>query len=265
MSIAIIYEDENFIALAKPAGVLVHPVRGCPAEGAATAALGRPASNGVHGVSGQKKRGGTVVDWLLEHYPEIKNVGDPSTCSGQAIPKRPGIVHRLDKDTSGVLVVARNQKFFEYLKKLFQEHKVVKTYLALVYGEFKGSGVIDTPIGLKSGTVKRSTRARQMKMVKEAITEYRALKCFEKDGQKFTLVSLIPKTGRTHQLRVHMASVHHPVVGDPLYGKKENPWNLQRQFLHATSIEFPLSGGRRIKLEAELPKELANVLSQLEN
>ncbi len=97
-------------------------------------------------------------------------------------------------------------------------------------------------------------------MVKEAVTEYRTLKCFEKDNEEFTLAELYPKTGRTHQLRVHMASTHHPIVGDAVYGRKKHPFNLKRQFLHAKSIEFSLPGNRRVKFEANPPEDLISVL-----
>ena len=241
--VEIVYEDKNFVAVNKPAGMLVHPVRGHPAKGTVTTASGRSASNGIN----------TVVDWLLKHYPEVKNVGDEPR-------SRPGIVHRLDKDTSGMLIIALNQKTFNYLKELFQKHEIKKTYVALVYGKLKGKGVIDTPIGLKSGTIKHSIRARKMKMVKDAVTEYKTIKYLKKNGKDFTLVSLSPKTGRTHQLRVHMSYIHHPVVGDALYGPKDNPLGLKRQFLHADSVEFSLPGGKRIKLEADLPQELESVI-----
>ncbi len=231
--ISVIYEDKDFLALLKPAGVLTHK-------------------------TARKEVEETVVDWVLKKYPEVKTVGDPSTSSGQV--DRPGIVHRLDKDTSGILLVARNQKTFDYLKKLFQEHKVRKTYLALVWGKIAGRGVIDLPIGLKPGTVRRVSRGKNLKMVKEAVTEYKALKTIEKSGKEFTLVELTPKTGRTHQLRVHLKSLGHPVVGDALYGPKENPFGLCRQFLHAQSIEFTKSDGGCLRLEADPPPELKRIL-----
>ncbi|MCP6720408.1 MAG: RluA family pseudouridine synthase [Patescibacteria group bacterium] len=235
--VEVVYEDNNFVAVNKPAGMLVH---------------GR--GNSKSQVADREE---TLVSWLLRHYPKIKNVGDDPH-------ERPGIVHRLDKDTSGILIVALNQKTFNYLKKLFQEHRIKKTYIALVYGKLKGKGVIDAPIGLKSGTIKHSVRAKSMKMVKDAITEYRVIKHIEKNGKSFTLVSLIPKTGRTHQLRVHMNYIHHPVVGDTLYGPKNNTLGLKRQFLHAASIEFPLPGGSRIRLEADLPEELKKITDKAE-
>src|SRR3989344_1177288 len=219
----LIYEDKNFLVVNKPAGVLVH----------------KTAKNETEE---------TVVDWLLKKYPEVKMVGDNPL-------ERPGIVHRLDKDTSGVLLIPRNQESFEYFKKIFQEHKIQKTYLALLRGKLQGSGVVDLPIGITSGTIKRSVRGKR-RMVKEAVTEYRTLENFEKNGEAFTFVRLVPKTGRTHQLRVHMASIHHPVVGDVLYGSKKDSLKISRQFLHAFSLEFALPEGKRIRAEAELPKDL---------
>ena len=232
--ISVIYEDKDFLVISKPAGVLVHK-------------------------TAKKEREKTVADWLLKNYPEVKTVGDSPE-------ERPGIVHRLDKDTSGVLLVARNQKTFEYLKKLFQEHKIRKTYIALVWGKIPAPGVVDLPIGLKPGTTRRVTRGKNLKMVKEAVTEYKPLKTFEKNGEEFTLIELIPKTGRTHQIRVHMKSLNRPIVGDALYGPKENPFGLRRQFLHAKSIEFtkadglPAQAGKRVKFETELPPELKSII-----
>lgn len=231
--ISIIYEDKNFIAVNKPAGLLVHPLKA---------------------KSSKLKAEFTLVDWLLKNYPEVKGVGDDPE-------NRPGIVHRLDKETSGVILVARNQKFFEYLKNLFQTHQIKKTYLALVYGRMESkAGIIEKPIGLKSGTTKRTVHLRKAKMIKEAVTEYRVKKILKLKDRDFTLVELIPRTGRTHQLRIHLASIGHPVVGDSLYGPKTNPLGLTRQFLHAESVEFSLPNGSRIKIEADLPEELQNVI-----
>jgi 23S rRNA pseudouridine1911/1915/1917 synthase len=238
--VLVIYEDENFIAVDKPAGLLVHKT---------------PNSKEL-----------TLVDWLVERYPEIKNVGDD--------PKlRPGIVHRLDKDTSGILIVARTQRFFSYFKELFQKHEIKKTYLALVHGELKPrQGIIEKAISLKLGTVCRTIY--KGKLEKPAVTEYRLLKFFQYNQYNtlsaiadkvlyFSLVELIPKTGRTHQLRVHLASIGHPVAGDRLYGRQENPWNLKRQFLHAQSIEFSLPNRSRIKIEADLPDDLQEIIDSL--
>ncbi|MFA5084130.1 MAG: RluA family pseudouridine synthase [Candidatus Paceibacterota bacterium] len=228
--ISLIYETRDFIAVNKPAGVLVHPIKDSREE--------------------------TLVDWVLKRYPEVKNVGDDPAI-------RPGIVHRLDRDTSGVILIARNQEFFEYLKNLFKTHQIKKTYLALVWGKLEPkSGEINAPIGIKSGTIKRTVWQKRAKDLKEAITEYKVKKYFK----DFSLVELNPKTGRTHQIRIHLASVNHPVVGDKLYGfkKTEMPFDLSRQFLHAFSLEFSAADGHRIKIEAELPEELGMIIDTLE-
>ncbi len=236
----IIHEDSDFVVVNKPAGVLTHR----------TSHSFEPA----------------LADEAVEGYPEMAGVGD--------LPElRPGVVHRLDKDTSGVVVFARNQKFFEYLKGCFKEGKVKKTYLALVWGRTPDRGTIDAPIGLKSGSTRRSVLppsqgygragARNMKMVKPARTEYQTERHFSYEGEEFSLVKLFPKTGRTHQLRVHLLHIHHPVVGDPLYGKRKNPFGLARQFLHADTIEFPIPGGKRASFGADLPTDLEAVLKVL--
>lgn len=197
----------------------------------------------------------TLVDWLLAHYPEVSMVGDD-------LATRPGIVHRLDKETSGIMIVPRNQKTFEYLKQLFQEHKIEKTYLALVVGKLeKNIGVIDAPIGIKNGTLKRSVHAT--KMVKPAITGYKVIKeCKE----AYSLLEVKPKTGRTHQIRVHLASIGHPIVGDRMYGKKTQPAFAHRLMLHALSLVFSDDRGNRFEFDAAPPrdfKEAAEIHSKI--
>ncbi|MEK7506248.1 MAG: RluA family pseudouridine synthase [Patescibacteria group bacterium] len=237
--IDIIYENDDFVAINKPAGMLVHrPERG-------------PKST-------QKEN--VLTDWIKEHYPETNEVGDTPSL-------RPGIVHRLDEDTSGILLIAKNQHFFDHLKGLFQKHEVKKTYLALVHGRMTGKGRIEKPIGLISGSVKRSVNGKKLKMVKEAATEYKVLKVLK---GKYSLLRIFPETGRTHQIRVHLASIGHPIVGDRLYGNKKEDGELgkelelTRQFLHAESAEFNLEDGSRIKIEAELPGELTDFLESLQ-
>jgi len=246
--VSIIYEDEDFLAINKPAGLLVHPPR--------------TSKSGFHESA--------LTEWLISRYPEIKNVGDPSMDfpqpdSGQAgqATLRPGIVHRLDKGTSGILIVAKTQECFDYLKSLFKNHEIKKIYLALVFGKVTlKTGVVSKPIGLKSGTVKRTVHSK--KLLKEATTFYRVLEYFKNKDNEFSFLELRPQTGRTHQLRVHLASINHPIVGDRLYGPKAQPSWASRLMLHAYSLEFsPLQGGR-LKLEAEPPTDFQSVLNSLE-
>lgn len=222
--IQIIYEDNDILVVNKPAGLLVHGLN-------------------------------SLVDWLVEKYPNIKSVGED--------PERPGIVHRLDKDTSGVLLIAKNQKSFEYLKEQFQERKVKKKYLALVYGSIKNnSGIIDLPIGRSAGDARKKSALGKIKgKIREAITEYRVLRRFK----DFTLLEAYPKTGRMHQIRVHFKAIGHPIVCDKLYGPKKQkcPFGLTRHFLHANSVELNLLSGERVKIEADLTQELQNVLDMI--
>lgn len=234
MNIRVVHEDRDFLVLDKPAGIAVHGGAGVRSE--------------------------TVVDWLVRKYPEVKKVGDPSTSSGQAI-ERPGIVHRLDKDTSGVLLVARNQKSFEALKHLFKERKVEKTYLALVAGApKKKSGVIDAPIGRSVRQPTKRAIGQRAAGLRAARTAYRVLEAFG----GYALLAVKPKTGRMHQIRVHLASLGHPVAGDRIYGGgKVVLKGLGRQFLHAASLSFSYPEGRRWHFEASLPDDLAKVLHEL--
>lgn len=236
----IIYEDKNFLVLNKPAGLVMHPVANSRAYRQA----------GKLRIANSEK---TLADWLLKNYPEVGNVGDNPL-------ERPGIVHRLDKETSGIILAARNQETFEYLKGLFQNHKVEKRYLALAAGKVKDkNGIINKPLGIKSGTTKRSVFSE--KMAKEAVTEYQVIKYLKIKDKDFTLLEVIPKTGRTHQIRAHLAYIGYPVAGDKLYGGKKSELDgLNRQFLHAKSIEFTAPDGSRMKFEAELPDDLQNFL-----
>ncbi len=220
----VIYEDPNFVALSKPAGLLVHPVPGA-AEPEAPA----------------------LTDWLLRHYPEVREVGDRPDV-------RPGIVHRLDRETSGIMLIPRTQAYFSYLKKLFQDHAVRKTYLAVVSGRVEPPrGVIDRPIGIKPGSVKRSLYSDKMR--KDAVTEYALLTTFEKEGKEYSLLEVRPRTGRTHQIRVHLAGLGHPIAGDRLYGPRAKPAWPKRLMLHALSLEFSPEPGRKLRLAADPPSE----------
>lgn len=238
--IVVIYEDGDVLVINKPAGISVH-------------------GDGVgHGY--------TVADWVLEHYPELEGVGEPSIGkSGEPIP-RPGIVHRLDKDTSGILIIAKNEGAYLFLKKAFKERDVKKIYWAIVHGHLKEKeGIINVPIGRSKSDPRRRTAIlkeshRKDKKTREAVTRYKVLK---EEGQT-SLVELYPETGRTHQLRVHLRYIGHPVIGDALYGSgKVSLVGMHRQALHARSLELNLPSGLRVTLTAELPKDFAEALKKL--
>lgn len=223
----ILYENDDVLIIDKPAGLLVH---------------------GIYDKSGPKHREMTVVDWAIRRVPEIAKVGDDPV-------RRPGVVHRLDRETSGVLVIAKNNPAFVFLKREFQDQKAEKIYTALVWGAVKGeSGRIEKPISIKDGSVKRTVF--KGKMTRAAITEYRVLERFESAAGPLTLLEVRPKTGRTHQIRVHLSSLGHQVVGDKLYGKKGSLPNLPRHFLHAGSLTLTLPGGKKFTATAPLPQEL---------
>jgi len=230
MNPSIIYQDNDIIVVNKPAGIAVH--------------------------KGVAEKGETLTDWLIEKFPEMKKVGDDPEF-------RPGIVHRLDKDTSGVLVAARNQKSFEFLKNQFQKREVVKKYLALVEGFLKNNNsVIALPIGRSASDFRKKLASDSAKgELREAVTEYKVLERFPNHA----LVEAYPKTGRTHQIRVHFKAIGHPIVCDSLYGGKRMtcPFGLARHFLHANFLEFVSPSGARLKLEADLPEDLAEVLAGL--
>lgn len=226
----IVYEDQNLIVINKPSGLIVHPVN-------------------------SQDKSECVVSWLMGKYPEISSVGED--------PSRPGIVHRLDKETSGLMLIAKNNDAFFYLKNLFQEHKIKKHYLALVYGKPKEpKGIIDAPLG-KIGA-KQTTQIIGTRTLKErnAITEYKTLQNFK----DFTLLEVLPKTGRTHQIRVHLKSIGAPIAGDKLYSHKKKILAEEppRLFLHAYKLQFTTPDQKSLILEVDLPEDLQNFVSELE-
>ncbi len=218
----VIEENEHFLIINKPAGIQVHP--------------------------STSQESGTVANWIIARYPEIHNVGDAT---------RPGIVHRLDRDTSGLLIIARTKRSFTALKKLFKDRNIKKRYLALVFGIPKEKeGTVTTPIA-RSTRSDRQTVAPQGKRVKGVIrpaeTHYRIIETFENSA----LIEVEPATGRTHQIRVHMASIGHPIFGDRLYASKasrELSANLPRHLLHATSLDFTLFG-KEYSFKSPLPND----------
>jgi len=237
LKIKIIYQDKNIIVLDKPAGISVHPSTS----------------------SGQVPEKNTLVNFLLVKFPEIKNVGDGSPGSEL----RPGIVHRLDKDTSGIMVVARTQAAFDELKKLFQNHEVRKEYLAVIFGKLKNKkGLIEKPIARSADYKKQIiSNAKTKTKIRPAVTEYEVVK----EYKNYSLIKAMPKTGRMHQIRVHLASLDHPIVGDKKYAHKntKNPPGVMRQLLHAQNLEFELFG-EKYSFESLLPVDFSRFIKSLD-
>ena len=215
------YEDEEMLVVDKPAGIPTHP--------------------------GAGRRDHTLANALLAYLPSLKGIGDP---------ERPGIVHRLDKDTSGLVMIAKTEQALQYLSRQLKARSVVKRYIALVKGRVgPQGGVIEAPLG-------RSPRHRKRMAVvsggREAVTRYKVLRALE----GYTLLEVAPETGRTHQIRVHLAAIGHPVVGDATYGSRQP--GLSRHFLHASFLGFRLPGsGRYIEMRADLPSDLKAALETL--
>jgi len=225
--IEILYEDEHVIVVDKPAGLVVHP--------------------------GAGNSGGTLVNALLAYFPPIREVGEPD---------RPGVVHRLDKETSGVIILAKTDKAYRWLVREFKSRDVHKTYLALVDGH------PPTPTGRIEAPVMRDTRSRTRMAAglrgqgQPAVSEYYTLERFA----NHTYLEIHPITGRTHQIRVHLNFIGVPVVGDTLYGRRNPSITLDRFFLHAKSLALRLPGERTPRtFEAPLPDELQIVLTNLHN
>ena len=227
ISLDIVYEDNDMLVVNKPQGMVVHPAAG--------------------------NYTGTLVNALLYHC------GD--SLSGINGEKRPGIVHRIDKDTSGLLLVAKNDNAHQKLSSQIKEHSLTRAYKALVHGNIKqDSGRIDAPIGRHPSDRKKMTITD--KNSREAVTNFRVL---ERYG-RYTFVECILETGRTHQIRVHMSKNGHPIVGDKTYGVKKEEFNLTGQLLHAYKVGFihPVSG-EYMEFVSELPDYYMNVLDRLRN
>jgi len=246
--------------------------------------INKPAGLVVH--SDGRTKEPTVVDWILKYRPEIKGVGDShdeyriqniesrrnALNSKFKIPDsveaalRPGIVHRLDRETSGALIIAKNNMAFGRLKKQFQAQGVRKTYHAFVYGKVKhDEGLIDRPIARSRGNpvLWSATRGRKGEE-REAVTEYRVLSRFEQAGQEFSFLELSPRTGRTHQLRVHLKAINYPIVSDRLYAPSREPaLGFERLALHSRNISFILQDGKRITVEAPYPDDFEEALKNL--
>lgn len=227
----IVYEDNDIIVVNKPRGMVTHPAPG--------------------------NYSGTLVNALLYHC-QLSHLGAPL---------RPGIVHRLDKDTSGLIVAAKTDAAYHSLVKQLKDRTVEKTYVALVHGAVKNNeGIIEArigrhPVNRKKMAVLESQNSKgESQKGKEAFTSYKAIKRFK----SYTLVEVKIKTGRTHQIRVHLTHIGHPLVGDPTYGGQKDEFQVAGQLLHAKKLEFihPRTG-ETMKFEAELPEELSTILRSL--
>ena len=222
----VIYEDNDIIVINKTKGMVVHPANGNP--------------------------DGTLVNAVMNLCKD--------SLSGIGGEIRPGIVHRLDKDTSGAIIVAKNDKSHIVLSEQLKNHEIKKTYLALVRGIIKeNEATINMPIA-------RSKKDRKKMDVdkdgKEAITHFKVL---ERYKNKYTLLQINLETGRTHQIRVHLSHIGYPIIGDEVYSNGKNEWNVSGQCLHAWKLEFkhPITG-KKISLEAEIPEYLKNIIKELE-
>lgn len=222
--LAIVYEDGDILVVNKQKGLVVHPGNGNP--------------------------NGTLVNAVMAHCKD--------SLSGIGGEIRPGIVHRIDKDTSGLLIIAKNDRAHIHLSEQIKNHEVKKTYLALVRGRMKeNKATIDMPIGRSD---KDRTKMAVSRRGKNAITHITAIEKFE----NYTLVEAIIETGRTHQIRVHLAQIGYPIVGDFVYSNGKNPFGVQGQMLHSYQLEFTHpTTNEKMSLTAPLPEYFENVLKQL--
>ena len=240
MKIPILYEDKDVVVINKPAGLVVHP------DG--------------------KTKAKTLVDWVLKEYPKTKKVGEPTTLEDGTEILRPGIVHRIDYNTTGCLIIAKNQKAYEFLKEQFKERKVHKVYHAFVYGDIKDErGMIDRKIGRSPNDFRKYTAQRGARgELREAITYYKVLA--KKDD--ITFIEALPKTGRTHQIRVHFTAINHPVVQDDLYAtkfnlEKKNQLGFKRLALHARELIINIPSGKEIDIIAPYPKDFEEAVNKI--
>lgn len=241
--ITVLYEDEDCVVIDKPVGVMVHE----------------------DGVSEEL----TVVDWYLSRVPEARGVGESGTSPTGKELERSGVVHRLDRDTSGVLILAKTQEAHAHLKSEFHDRHAKKEYRALVYGRMNERwGSIDRPIGRSAKDFKKRSAERGAKgTLRDAVTNWECVGSGEYEGEPFSYVKLMPKTGRTHQLRVHMKAIDRPIVGDPLYAGKRyeisNNLLLHRLALHAHELELTLPNGTEHRFIAPVPSDIEQAVERI--
>lgn len=239
----VLYEDDNVVVINKPYGWLTH------ADGHSNAP--------------------TVVEWLLSRVPTAAGVGETGYSPKGIELDRSGVVHRLDRETSGVLILAKDQTTHQFLKQQFKDHKVYKEYRALVYGRLNDRwGTINRAIGRSATDPRRRSAERGARgVLREAVTDFERIGVGEYEGEPFSYVKLMPKTGRTHQLRAHLRAIDRPIVGDGLYGEhridKSNNLGLGRLALHAHVLELVLPSGQTERFIAPIPQEMEEAAERI--
>lgn len=239
----VLYEDADVVVIDKPYGWLTH------ADG--------------------YNQAPTVAEWLCRHAPEARGVGEPGYSSKGVLLDRSGIVHRLDRETSGALILAKNQAAHQMLKQQFKDHKVYKEYRALAYGRLNDRwGTINRPIGRSAKDHRRRSAERGAKgVLREAITDFERIGVGEYQAEPFSYVKLIPKTGRTHQLRAHLRAIDRPIVGDTLYAahklEQSNNLALERLALHAHILEVGLPSGQTKRFIAPVPADFEEAAERI--
>jgi 23S rRNA pseudouridine1911/1915/1917 synthase len=233
MQISILFENDDVLVIDKPAGVLVHNADGSREE--------------------------TIVDWFIARSPKVQGVGEPQNSQKGEPLERSGVVHRLDRETSGVLILAKTQEAHAHLKQQFHDRLAKKEYRAFVYGALREQwGTIDRPIGRSAKDFRlRSAQHGARGMLRPALTHWERIGGGQYEGEHFSYLRLRPQTGRTHQLRVHLLAIGRPIVGDTLYAPRmvetSNNLGFVRLALHAHILEIALPGGEPERFIAPLP------------
>jgi 23S rRNA pseudouridine1911/1915/1917 synthase len=240
----VLFEDADILVINKPEGWLTHD-------------------------DAKESMAPVVVDWFLARVPEAAGVGEVGYSPKGVELNRSGVMHRLDRETSGVLVLAKNQAAHQFLKEQFKDRKVYKEYRAFVYGRIHDRwGTINRPIGRSAKDYRQRSAQRGAKgILREAITDFERIGVGEFEGEAFSYVKLIPKTGRTHQLRVHLRAVDRPIVGDELYGAYKIPGSnnllMDRLMLHAHILEIELPSGSKERFIAPVPQEFEDAAERI--
>lgn len=235
MKFPIIYEDEHTLVIDKPVGIMVHP--------------------------DDRNVEPTIADWLIEKYPNVAKVGEKG---------RNGIVHRLDRNTTGVLLLAKDNSAYRTFKSQFKEHTTRKVYRAIVEGNIReDNGMISMSLARAKSDFRKRTVVDMYSddsrgEEREAITRYKVVERSKtKDGKDYTYVECYPITGRTHQIRAHFRGIRHPIVGDDLYGSKIGATLAPRSMLHALSLTIKIPEHDEMTFEAKVPKDMKKVLADL--